>query len=224
MTFLGALIFLLFALFFLPLSNKVSSQALSSIAYGISFFPGLTSEAVWSQELFFYLYRYKLTEKITLEISKERGSKKMSFRKMQERGKKGFPRLGKWDRSGYLTASCLHMATHSRTLAWKIPWTEEPGKLQSMGLQRVATSLSLSYIRFPTPWRQGCDLSQHILGDWTVGSSVPRLGITTPGMPLRPAEVGCDWRKGWMMTEERDDEYQLWFQEKLQQQGLQWSY
>ena len=29
------------------------------------------------------------------------------------------------------------MATHSSTLAWKIPWTEEPGELQSMGSQRV---------------------------------------------------------------------------------------
>ena len=29
------------------------------------------------------------------------------------------------------------MATHSSVLAWKIPWTEESGKLQSMGLQRV---------------------------------------------------------------------------------------
>ena len=29
------------------------------------------------------------------------------------------------------------MATHSSTLAWKIPWTEEPGRLQSMWLQRV---------------------------------------------------------------------------------------
>ena len=29
------------------------------------------------------------------------------------------------------------MATHSIILAWGIPWTEEPGKLQSMGLQRV---------------------------------------------------------------------------------------
>ena len=29
------------------------------------------------------------------------------------------------------------MATHSSTLAWKIPWTEEPGRLQSLGLQRV---------------------------------------------------------------------------------------
>ena len=29
------------------------------------------------------------------------------------------------------------MATHSSILAWRIPWTEEPGRLQSMGLQRV---------------------------------------------------------------------------------------
>ena len=29
------------------------------------------------------------------------------------------------------------MATHSSNLAWKIPWREEPGRLQSMGLQRV---------------------------------------------------------------------------------------
>ena len=40
----------------------------------------------------------------------------------------------------------MEMATHSSILAWKIPWTEEPGRLQSMGSQRVghdwATSLS----------------------------------------------------------------------------------
>ena len=39
------------------------------------------------------------------------------------------------------------MATHSSTLAWKIPWTEEPGRLQSMGSLRVrhdwVTSFSL---------------------------------------------------------------------------------
>ena len=51
-------------------------------------------------------------------------------------------------------SSCLlvekAMATHSSTLAWKIPWAEEPGRLQSMGSRRVrhdwATSLSLSFI------------------------------------------------------------------------------
>ena len=30
------------------------------------------------------------------------------------------------------------IATHSSILAWKIPWTEEPGRLQSMGSQRVS--------------------------------------------------------------------------------------
>ena len=29
------------------------------------------------------------------------------------------------------------MATHSSMLAWRVPWTEEPGGIQSMGLQRV---------------------------------------------------------------------------------------
>jgi len=29
------------------------------------------------------------------------------------------------------------MATHSSVLAWRIPWTEEPGQLLSMGLQRI---------------------------------------------------------------------------------------
>ena len=53
------------------------------------------------------------------------------------------------------------MAPHSSTLAWKIPWTEEPGRLQSMQSLRVghdrATSLSLFTVmhwrrkRQPTP-------------------------------------------------------------------------
>jgi len=33
------------------------------------------------------------------------------------------------------------MATHSGILAWEIPWTEEPGRLQSMGSQRVGHNL-----------------------------------------------------------------------------------
>ena len=44
------------------------------------------------------------------------------------------------------------MAPHSSTLAWKIPWMEEPGRLQSMGSRRVgpdgATSLSLFTFHF----------------------------------------------------------------------------
>ena len=37
------------------------------------------------------------------------------------------------------------MATHSSTLAWRIPWREEPGRLQSMGLQRVNTTEQLHF-------------------------------------------------------------------------------
>ena len=46
------------------------------------------------------------------------------------------------------------MATHSSVFAWRIPWTEEPGGLQSMGSQE---SDSLSHIRlFVTPWSVAC--------------------------------------------------------------------
>ena len=37
------------------------------------------------------------------------------------------------------------MAIHSSTLAWKIPWTEEPGRLQSMWLLRVGTAEQLHF-------------------------------------------------------------------------------
>ena len=80
------------------------------------------------------------------------------------------------------------MATHSSTLAWKIPWMEEPGRLQSMGLLRVGhdwvTSLSLFTFTHwrrkwqPTPvflpgesqgWRSlvGCCLWGHTESDMT---------------------------------------------------------
>ena len=38
------------------------------------------------------------------------------------------------------------MATHSSILAWKIPWTEEPGRLQSMGSQRVRHDFTFTFI------------------------------------------------------------------------------
>ena len=50
------------------------------------------------------------------------------------------------------------VATHSSTLAWKIPWMEEPSRLQSMGLRRVghdwATSLSLfTFMNWRRKWQ-----------------------------------------------------------------------
>ena len=43
------------------------------------------------------------------------------------------------NRNNYPSSKILYLAmvTHSSTLAWKIPWTEEPGRLQSMGSLRV---------------------------------------------------------------------------------------
>ena len=80
------------------------------------------------------------------------------------------------------------MAPHSSTLAWKIPWTEEPGRLQSMGSRRVdhdwATSLSLfTFMHWRRKWQPtpvflpresqgqgslvGCRLWGHRVGhDW----------------------------------------------------------
>ena len=42
------------------------------------------------------------------------------------------------------------MAIHSRTIAWKIPWAEEPGRLQSMGSQRVGHDLATSLLHYKT--------------------------------------------------------------------------
>ena len=58
-----------------------------------------------------------------------------------------FQRIGRRDKKAFLNDQCKEieennrmgktMATHSSNLAWIIPWTGEPGELQSMGSQRV---------------------------------------------------------------------------------------
>ena len=66
------------------------------------------------------------------------------------------------------------MAPHSSTLAWKIPWTEEPGGLQSMGSQRVgqdwATSLSLfTFMHWRRKWQATpVFLPGESLGQWSL--------------------------------------------------------
>ena len=60
----------------------------------------------------------------------------------------------------YFSYSEKAMAPHSSTLAWKIPWTEEPGRLQSMGSLRVGhdsvTSLSLFTFTFHFHFSLSC--------------------------------------------------------------------
>ena len=82
------------------------------------------------------------------------------------------------------------MATHSSTLAWRIPWREEPGRLQSMGSQRVrhdrATLLSLSELGFPG----GSDgeLSACNVGDL---GSVPGSGRSPGEGNGNPLQYSC---------------------------------
>ena len=63
------------------------------------------------------------------------------------------------------------MATHSSILAWRIPWKEEPGGLQSTGLQRVghdwATSLSLSWSFFKKCGIVPLDFYYTLKGKWS---------------------------------------------------------
>ena len=81
------------------------------------------------------------------------------------------------------------MATHSSTLAWKTPWTEEPGRLQSMGSLRVghdwATSLSLFTFMH---WRRKWQPTPVFLPGESPGTGEPG-GL--PSMGLHRA--GHDW-------------------------------
>ena len=53
------------------------------------------------------------------------------------------PQVQPWDGENPLEKE---MATHSRILAWEIPWTEESGRLQSTGLQRVGQDLATEHV------------------------------------------------------------------------------
>ena len=80
------------------------------------------------------------------------------------------------------------MAPHSSTLAWKIPWTEEPGRLQSMGLQRVRHDWATSFtFHFPALEKEMTTQSNVLA--WRIP------GMAEPGgLPsLGSHRVGHDW-------------------------------
>ena len=56
------------------------------------------------------------------------------------------------------------MATHSSILAWRIPWTEEPGGLQSMGSQRVEHNCATKTFHFSKGPVKGQNQEQLISG------------------------------------------------------------
>ena len=70
------------------------------------------------------------------------------------------------------------METHSSILAWGIPWTEEPGGLQSMGSQKVGHDWVTNFhFHFVFQWTQGETSSEDrlacFLGSGMVASSIP---------------------------------------------------
>ena len=97
------------------------------------------------------------------------------------------------------------MATHSSILVWKIPWTEEPGGLQSIGSQRVGHGCSdLAQHCTAEPWlntsshwkvkvkslsrflTQGLNSCFLFLQHWQVDS----LSLSHPGSPWLASEIG----------------------------------
>ena len=69
------------------------------------------------------------------------------------------------------------MATHFSILAWKIPWMEEPGSLQSMGLQRVRHDFTTTLLE--TPWTAAHQASLSI----TISQSLLKLMSIESEMP-----------------------------------------
>ena len=59
-----------------------------------------------------------------------------------------------WIRWTQMSLSEKEMATHTSTLAWRVPWLEEPGRLQSMGLQRVGNDWATSLSFYSSFWRR----------------------------------------------------------------------
>ena len=76
------------------------------------------------------------------------------------------------------------MATHSRTLAWKIPWTEEPGGLQSMWSQRVGQGI----------WRRDVMTWHSWVGKWDSFGCEPQS--RSQGQPAMKAQSTCTVRSG----------------------------
>ena len=57
-----------------------------------------------------------------------------------------------WPTQYMCSKKCIYMATYSGILTWEIPWTEEPPRLQPMGLQRVGDNLATK----PSPHTYMC--------------------------------------------------------------------
>ena len=84
------------------------------------------------------------------------------------------------------------MATHSSILAWRIPWTEKPGELQSMGSQRVEHDLATKQLLFSSPTKWNPLAQKHFWKIFWKRSSQRKSCLQKPtsGMHLFPGGEG----------------------------------
>ena len=73
------------------------------------------------------------------------------------------------------------MATHSSILAWRIPWTEEPGGLQSTGLQRVGHDWTTNTFTFPLSGYLKCFPSDTVVKNLPTIQETQEIGVQSPG-------------------------------------------
>ena len=123
--------------------------------------------------------------------------------------------LGLWD-NAWLEDSREHpsihkriheyeMATHSSILVWKIPWTNEPGGLQSMELQRVGHNWGSTH----TPKSQSSFSSFRKVHRGTRGDS-PEEATLDLVLKERKENIQMKWGKG--MFEKENTVYVTWWQ------------
>ena len=119
-----------------------------------------------------------------------------------------------WDLRMPVRSAEQAMATHSSTLAWKIPWTKEPDRLQSMGSLRISTterlhfhfSLSCMGEGNGNPLQCSCLENPRDGGAWwaavyEVEQSRTRLKrLSSKICMMTPHQVGerTEWRENWM--------------------------
>ena len=91
------------------------------------------------------------------------------------------------------------MATHSCILAWRIPWTEEPGRPQSIGSQRVGHDLATSLFR-------DCDASLPV-------SPATACQVIHTGLRPSGESAGCFTTETWLQLHKEEDKffYKRWF-------------
>ena len=95
------------------------------------------------------------------------------------------------------------MATHFSTLAWKIPWTEEPRRLQSMGSQRVGHdwATTLTYFTYTKGILLNLCLNRRALREWHVSRYFITIFLEYITGPLNTPYTSNNWMNEFLVRE-----------------------